>query len=143
VTGDPGSGCSGDQYAQFNTAAFSVPVASATNPSVGTESSRNYLIGCPDHTVDLAIARNIRVFGGDRELQLRVDVFNVFDSVVYSGRNTTLQVASPTSLVQTNNQFDAAGNLVPTRLTPQNSGFGAATGANDLRRVQVQIRFQF
>jgi len=101
------------------------------------------LIGCPDHTVDLAIARNIRVFGGDRELQLRVDVFNVFDSVVYSARNTTLQVASPTSLVQTNNQYDAAGNLVATRLTPQNSGFGAATGANDLRRVQVQIRFQF
>ena len=143
VTGDPGSGCSSNQYAQFNTAAFSVPAPSATNPSVGTESSRNYLIGCPDHTVDLAIARNIRVFGGDRELQLRVDVFNVFDSVVYSARNTTLQVASPTSLVQTNNQYDAAGNLVATRLTPQNSGFGAATGANDLRRVQVQIRFQF
>jgi hypothetical protein len=60
-----------------------------------------------------------------------------------NARSTTLQVASPTNLTQSNNQFDAAGNLVSTRLTPQNAGFGAATGANDLRPVQVQIRFQF
>ena len=35
VTGDPGSGCSGNQYAQFNTAAFSVPAPSASNPERG------------------------------------------------------------------------------------------------------------
>src|SRR5206468_4453617 len=59
--GDPGSGCSGNQYAQFNT-------ASVTGPqyrSVGMESGRVILGGCPDHTVDLAVARNIRL-GGTR-----------------------------------------------------------------------------
>ncbi len=61
ITGDPGSGCSDNQYAQFNTSAFSVPVASASNPSLGLESGQNYLHGCFDKTIDLALARNFRI----------------------------------------------------------------------------------
>ena len=74
--GDPGSGCSSNQYAQFNTAAVTGP----TYGSVGLESGRFILGGCPDHTVDLAVARNIRL-GGNRDLQFRLDVFNVFNTV--------------------------------------------------------------
>ena len=55
--GDPGSGCSSDQYRQFNTAAVTGP----TYGSVGLESGRNLLGGCPDKTVDLALAQNIRL----------------------------------------------------------------------------------
>ena len=44
--GDPGSGCSSDQYRQFNTAAVTGP----TYSSVGLESGRNILGGCPDKT---------------------------------------------------------------------------------------------
>src|SRR6185295_15662663 len=69
ITGDPGSGCSNDQYKQFNTAAFSGPVYQ----SVGLESGRNTFLGCPDHT-DLAIARNFPL-GGSRQAQLRIDLF--------------------------------------------------------------------
>ena len=57
--GDPGKGCSDNQYAQFNAAAVTGP----TYGSVGLESGRNILSSCPDKTVDLSLARNIRVGG--------------------------------------------------------------------------------
>jgi hypothetical protein len=142
INGDPGSGCSDNQYAQFNTAAFAVPAASATNPSLGLESGQNYMHGCFDKTIDLALARNFRI-GGSRTIQFRVEAFNAFNAVIYNGRNNTLQVTSPINLTPANPQYDASGNLVATRLTPQNAGFGAATGAQAMRSIQAQIRFQF
>jgi hypothetical protein len=142
MTGDPGSGCADNQYAQFNTAAFTVPSASASNPSLGLESGQNYMHGCFDKTVDLALARNFRL-GGNRNVQFRIEAFNAFNTVVYNGRNTTLQVTSPVNLTPSNPQYDASGNLVQTRLTPQNAGFGAANGAQNMRSMQMQIRFQF
>ena len=45
------------------------------------------MVGCPDHTVDLAVARNIR-FGGSRQFQLRVDAFNLFNTAIVTGRQT-------------------------------------------------------
>ena len=77
VVGDPGSGCSSDQYAQFNTAAFAGP----TYNSLGLESGQNLLGGCFENITDLSIARNIRL-GGGRQIQLRVDMFNAFNTVV-------------------------------------------------------------
>ena len=56
---------------------------------------------------------------------------------------TTLQVTSPLNLTPSNPQYDASGSLVQTRLTPQNAGFGAANGAQNMRSMQMQIRFQF
>ena len=50
--GDPGKGCTSNQYAQFNVNAVTGP----TYNSVGLESGRNVMIGCPDHTLDLAVA---------------------------------------------------------------------------------------
>ena len=42
-----------------------------------------------------------------------------------------------------NNQYNADGSLNQSRLTPRNAGFGAATGAQALRNLQLQVRFQF
>ena len=42
-----------------------------------------------------------------------------------------------------NNQYNADGTLNPTRLKPKNAGFGAATGAQDMRNLQLQLRFSF
>jgi hypothetical protein len=136
--GDPGSGCSDDQYAQFNWKA----IASPTFNSTGLESGRNLLIGCPDHTVDLSLARNIRV-GGGRQVQFRVDAFNAFNAVIINARNTTLNYTSLTNLTPLNSQFLPDGSLDQTRLTPRTAGFGAATGAQTMRNLSVQIRFQF
>jgi hypothetical protein len=70
-------------------------------------------------------------------------MFNAFDTVVISGRNTTMQLTSPTNQTISNPQYDAQGNVVQTRLRPANAGFGAATSAFAPRSVQAQIRFQF
>ena len=65
------------RYAQFNAKA----VAGPTYGSVGLESGRFILGGCPDHTVDLAVAKHIRL-GGNRDLQFRLGVFNAFNAVI-------------------------------------------------------------
>ena len=138
MAGDPGSGCSSDQYKQFNTAAFAGP----TYGSTGTESGSSLLGGCTDRTLDLSVARNIRM-GGNRTVQLRADVFNVFNANVINARQTTLQMNNPTDQVIQNSQYNSDGTLNTARLAPKNAGFGAATAAQANRSVQVQLRLQF
>ena len=106
------------------------------------ESGRYLLGGCPEHTVDMAIARNIRV-GGQRSLQFRLDVFNVFNTVIYNNRNSNVIYRSPTDLTIVNSQTLPDGSVDPTRLQPKNAGFGAATSAQPLRNMQLQIRLGF
>jgi hypothetical protein len=136
--GDPGNGCSSDQYRQFNAAAVTGPQFG----SVGLESGRNILGGCMDKTVDLALARAIRL-GGNRIVQFRADVFNVLNSVIINNRNRNVTFRSPTDLTVTNSQVLADGSLNPARLEPRNAGFGAATGAQNMRNMQVSVRFSF
>jgi hypothetical protein len=140
--GDPGSGCTDNQYGQFNAASVVGPSLNASNPSVGLESGRNVLAGCPDKTVDLSILRSIRL-GGSRQLQFRLDVFNAFNVVVINGRQTQITYNNPVDKVIQNPQFNADGSLNTARLTPRTAGFGAATGAQNMRNLQMQIRFQF
>ena len=138
VIGDPGAGCSSNPFKQFNTAAFAGP----TYGSTGTESGANLMSGCADHTVDLSIARTIRV-GGNRAIQFRADAFNVFNAVIISARQNTLQLNNPTDQVIQNGQYNSDGTLNAARLAPKNAGFGAATGAQAMRSVQVQLRLMF
>ena len=138
IVGDPDSGCSDNQYTQFNVAAFAGPVSG----SDGLESGRNYMGGCPENNLDLAIARTIRL-GGSKEFQVRVDLFNALNTVVYTGRVTQLQLNSPTDPTVRNAQYNADGTLNPSRLIPRDAGFGAATGSQALRSVQLQLRFAF
>ena len=148
-TGDPGSGCSNNQYAQFNTAVVKGP----TYNSLGLESGRNILRGCMDKTVDMALAKSIRL-PGNKNLNFRADIFNLFDTYVINARQTTVTYNDPINQVVQNNQFNADGSLNQSRLTPRNAGFGAATGAqnrggeanlgnNYNRVVMLQVRFQF
>ena len=136
--GDPGSGCSDDQYRQFNVSAVTGP----SYNSLGLESGRNILRGCADKRVDLGISRDIRM-GGSRRLEVRALLFNAFNAVIINNRNTTVQYNSPTDLTVRNSQTLADGSLDPTRLTPRNAGFGAATGAEALRSMELQVRFSF
>jgi hypothetical protein len=136
--GDPGKGCSDNQYGQFNAAAVTGPQPG----SVGLESGRNILRGCPDKRVDLSLSRDIRL-GASRRMEFRVDVFNAFNAVIINARNTTVTFANPGNLAIVNNQFNADGSLNTARAKPNNSGFGAATGAQAMRNVQAQLRFQF
>jgi hypothetical protein len=138
LKGDPGKGCSSNPYKQFDTAAFAGP----TYGSLGLESGRNLLSGCPDHTLDLAIARNIRL-GSVRQVQLRIDMFNALNTVIYNSVVTQLQLNSPTDQTVRNSQYNADGTLNPARLQPRSAGFGAVNGAQAMRTIQLQLRFQF
>jgi hypothetical protein len=135
---DLGSGCSDNQYAQFNAAAFAGPVT----PSVGLESGRNLLRECADNTWDIAIARNFPL-GGGRLIQVRAEMFNAFNTVIYSGVETQLQLTSPTNQTVRNPQHLPDGRVDPDRLLPNDAGFGAVTSAQALRSAQVQVRFSF
>ena len=138
ITGNTGSGCSSNQYQQFNTAAFAGPLAGST----GLESGRFYMTGCKDHTLDLSLARTFKL-GGSRTAQIRVDAFNAFNVVVYNSFVTTVQMVSPTNQTVVNSQTLADGTVDPNRLLPRNAGFGAVTGAQPLRVMQLQFRFNF
>jgi len=135
-----GSGCSDNQYAQFNFAAIKPP----TFGSLGMESGRNYMRGCMTRNVDMSLVRRIRVTRSERyRAELRADVFNALNTVDINGRNTTAQFTSPTNLTMVNSQFNADGSLNASRLQPKNAGFGAANSARGLRNIQLQLRFQF
>jgi hypothetical protein len=136
--GDPGSGCSDNQYAQFNAASVKGP----TYGSVGLESGRFLLGGCPNKTVDLAIARTFRI-PGNKTLQFRLDAFNVFNIVVINDRVKNVIFRSPTDQTVVNSQYLTDGSLDPARVQPRNAGFGAATNAQPMRNLQLQIRFAF
>jgi hypothetical protein len=43
----------------------------------------------------------------------------------------------------TNLPYDAGGNLIDARSRPRGAGFGVATGYQNPRSVQGQIRFSF
>ncbi len=118
--------------------AFSGPLPG----SVGLESGRNYMVGCPDKTTDLAIARMFKM-GGARTAQVRIEMYNAFNVVVYNARQTQLQLVSPTNQTIRNPQFLPDGSVDPNRLKTTSAGFGAATGAQPLRTIQAQIRFSF
>jgi hypothetical protein len=145
LIGDPGKGCSSDRFRQFNTAAVSGP----TYGSVGLESGRNLMKGCPDHTTDIAVARNIR-FGNARQFQVRVDAFNLFNTAIITDRNRNVNFNSPTDLTIRNSQTLPDGSIDPTRLTPRTAGLGAATNwstnainGNYQRVIQVTLRVSF
>jgi hypothetical protein len=92
--------------------------------------------------------------GGGRDVQFRVDAFNILNTYIINGRNTTVQYRSPTDLTVLNSQTLPDGSLDPARLLPRTAGFGAATtaithgaevglGNNYNRVVQFQVRFSF
>ncbi len=138
ILSNPGSGCSSDLYHQFDTAAFAGPLVG----SVGLESGSDYLRGCFNTVLDLAIARDIRL-GETKRVQFRLDVFNAPNQARITGRNTTMNLVGPLDQTVTNLPFDASGNLILSRSQPKNAGFGVANGYQGPRSLQAQIRFNF
>ena len=139
VTGDPGAGCSDNQFAQFNALAFAGPVQGST----GLESANNYLKGCFSSVIDLSIQRVVRL-GGARSVTFRVDMFNAPNNSQVTGRVTSMTMNSQaTNTVIVNNQYNTDGTLNTARVQPQNAGFGAANAWQAPRTVQAYIRFSF
>jgi hypothetical protein len=140
IVGDPGSGCSSDPLRQFNAFAFQGPNVG----SDGLESSNHYLHDCFLSTLDLSIARDIRL-SGTRRLQLRIDMFNAPNSAIVIERASTINLPGPADQVTiTNLPFDAAtGAVIDSRSRPRGAGVGVATEYQTPRRIQLQVRFSF
>jgi len=140
IASNPGSGCSGNLYQEFNTSAFTGP----TYGSVGNESGNEQFTACWDNNWDLALQRSFNVLSEKRKLNIRFDAFNVFNLTSITGISSTMTLASPAApSTPTNNQFLANGALNTARITPQNAGFGAATAAQAMRTLQLTARFTF
>ena len=75
IAGDPGGGCSGDPYRQFNTAAFGAPLVG----SVGLESGNDYLRGCFTSALDMTRSRGTSGSAAARNIQFRLDTFNALN----------------------------------------------------------------
>ena len=136
-----GSGCSGNPFAEFNGSAVTGP----TYGSVGLESGRLYMRGCPIDNVDTAVVRRFRFwkFQEARRFEFRADIFNTLNAVIINGFNTTATFNNPTSMTLQNSQFNADGSIASGRSLPKNAGFGAATGAAGMRTIQLEVRFGF
>jgi hypothetical protein len=101
----------------FNTACFAnVP---AGQNRVGNE-SRNVIVGPPTTRFDATLSKNIR-FSESRSLQLRWEIFNVFNHTNFTTLN--LSIATPNNGV--------------------GGGFGAVSGVRDPRTMQLGIKFLF
>ncbi len=139
-TGDPGSGCSSDQYSQFNVAAVTGP----TYDSVGLESGRNIMRGCPDKTVDLSLSRDIRM-GGNRAARSSGSTCSTRSTRwSYDNRQDQIQFNSPTDLTVRNSQSLANGSSIRPGCSRATPGFGAATSAlADADVCNVYARFAF
>jgi hypothetical protein len=139
VVGDPGGGCSDDPLRQFTASAFEGPLRG----SDGLESGNGYLNGCFISNLDVAISRTFKL-GGSTNLQLRADVFNLFNQGGITNRQTQMNLTNPSDPVTiTNLPYDSAGNVIPARARPNGAGFGVATDYQPPRSVQFQARFSF
>ena len=136
-----GSGCSDDPFNQFKASAVTGPAYG----SVGLESGRNYLRGCPIRNVDTSVLRRFRFwkFQEARRFEFRADIFNTLNTVIINGRNGTATFNNPTAMALQNSQYNADGTIASGRSLPKNAGFGAANSAQGMRSIQLQVRFAF
>ena len=94
--------------------------------------------------LDLAIARNIKVGSGRRMAQLRAELYNALNTPIFTGRNTTMNIANLANASSALNlPYDANGNLIPANAIPRSAGFGVVNNSNAGRAVQVTARFSF
>lgn len=110
VTGDPNTGPrTFEQW--FNTAAFANVPAGVNRPG---NAGRGIVNGPPQRRVDFSLMRNIR-FGETMRLQLRGEIFNLFNTTNFRTIDTSLTSAT----------------------------FGRVTTVRDPRNIQLGIKFIF
>jgi hypothetical protein len=101
-----------------------------------------HLPGCFERFLDLAVTRNVTP-GRNRVVEVWLEMFNALNTVVSDKRNTTMNSQSLRNPTVVNAQYNAQGELAPTRIRPGDAGFGAATSAFALRSMRAQVRFTF
>jgi len=132
LTGRPGSGCSSNKLAQFNTSAFGPPAQG----SVGLESGSDYMRGCFFQQWDTSLQRSFKL-GESRAFVIRLDAFNAFNQAHITGVSSNVQFKSLSDSTITNLPTTSSRNL------PKNAGFGVANNYQSARSLQLWTRFTF
>ncbi len=115
---------------QYNVDAFSDP-----GVNVPGNTPRNYLRGRPFAQVDLSVAKNTR-FSESKSLQLRIDMFNIFNLVNFADPSGGVGVgATPNTLTPTA-FFGRSVSTVGNQL-------GGLLGFGGPRQIQLSARFNF
>jgi hypothetical protein len=104
--------------------------------SKGDETSRFFARNPPLNNFDLSVSKNVGITHGAK-FEIRLDIFNVLDTVQFTGVNNTVNFASLTDRTITNLPYDAQGNLV------QRNGFGTINGVAPPRTLQLVTRITF
>ncbi len=124
----------------LNPAAFATPL-----PGTFGNMERNSVHGPNFRQMDMFFSKKL-VAGGRRNVEFRVEVFNLFDTVNFGNPGGTLNAATPATPGQANTlqpgQAYTAGAAGPTfgRLT---STVGRTVGLGTPRQMQFALRFQF
>jgi hypothetical protein len=123
---------------QFDTSAFEGPVPG----SVGLESGTGYLRGCFLSSLDVSLTRTIRLLRG-RSIELRADIFNVFNEAAVTNRNSVMVLPNPLDPAVVINRPFGPDGVIASRAVPRGAGFGVATDYQPPRIVQLQLRISF
>ena len=109
------------------------------------ESRRLNLRGCPTDNVDTSVIRRFRFwkFQESRRFEFRADIFNTLNTVMFNARSSTATFNTPTGMALQNSEFNADGTIANGRQLPKNAGFGAVTGAQAMRNLQLELRIIF
>jgi Carboxypeptidase regulatory-like domain/TonB-dependent Receptor Plug Domain len=138
VTGDPLN-----SDGTINPAAFSVPGIGDVGPY-----DRFYFRNPGFNSHDLSVFKNLP-FGGHRYLQLRVEMFNVFNIVQYSGRNQATNVTNAAgqtgaAIFNNMNGLTVTNNTRPAGSTAVlGTFFGEYNAARDPRIIQLGVKLYF
>jgi hypothetical protein len=133
LTCDPGIGYSSDPYKQFTNPACFAPPQPGSN---GNETPRFFARNPPLNNLDLSVSKNFPITHGVK-FEIRLDIFNLLDTVEFTGLNSTVNFRSLTDRTITNLPYDAQGNLT------QRNGFGTINGTAIPRTLQLVTRLTF
>jgi hypothetical protein len=138
VSGDPVN-----SDGTINPAAFTVPGIGDVGPY-----DRFYLRNPGFNTHDLSIFKNIPS-GGRRYLQFRIEMFNLFNVVQYSGRNQATNIANAAgqtgaAIFNNFNGLTVTNNARPAGSTAvRGTFFGEYNAARDPRIIQLGVKLYF
>jgi hypothetical protein len=138
-----------NEYNQFNTAAIQMPLGGPANPSVGLESGTGYWSNPATFlsSIQTTMMKNIPFSkDGRRFVQLRLETYNTLNHHDWTGRNMTPQFYSPVDMRLSNLPAGISTLTNPSNGTSINGGrfgYGALTGANSPRTMQMALKVYF
>ena len=105
LTCDPGVGYSGDPYRQFTNPECFAPPQPGSN---GNETPRFFARNPPLNNLDLSVSKNFPITHGTR-FEVRLDIFNLLDTIQFTGVNNTVNFRSLTDRTITNRRTTRRG----------------------------------